>query len=70
MAVTEDRHEPAATATAPGSWPNAPTHPVCQCTHGAGLHAIRTNRTRGACSVSTGPKAKPCPCTTFKEVTP
>jgi hypothetical protein len=39
--------------------------PTCQCGHVEVVHAIRADKTRGACSVSTGPKADPCPCRTY-----
>lgn len=40
---------------------------ICVCGHSIGLHNIRGNGTRGACSVSRGPRATPCPCKTFEE---
>ena len=38
---------------------------VCTCGHVEVLHAIRGNGSRGACSISTGPKADPCGCPAF-----
>jgi hypothetical protein len=38
---------------------------ACTCGHVEVLHAIRGNGSRGACSISTGPKADPCGCPRF-----
>lgn len=51
-------------------WPNAPISAVCECKHGRGMHNIRTNGSRSACSVSDGPKATPCGCPSFREASP
>jgi len=40
-------------------------HQVCTCFHGIGLHAIRANGARGACSVIYGPHGHPCGCNSF-----
>lgn len=51
-------------------WPNAYRPLVCTCGDLEAAHAIRSNGSRGACSVSRGPAAVPCGCKTFtpKEV--
>jgi hypothetical protein len=69
--VTPQPHgpAPAVAATAAGPWPGAYQHKTCTCGHGIGEHAIRANKTRGACSRSTGPKATPCPCKSYEEAT-
>lgn len=49
-------------------WPNAPVRLRCQCGELDVEHAIRVNGSRGACSVTRGPKATPCGCREFAEV--
>lgn len=66
---TDSRVPSAAAVTASGPWPNAYRHKTCICGCGIGLHAIRANGSRGACSVSRGPKAIPCPCKSYEEAT-
>ena len=46
-------------------WPNAYQPRECTCGEFEVAHAIRTNGSRGACSVSRGPKATHCPCKSF-----
>jgi hypothetical protein len=41
---------------------------VCVCGELEVAHNIRANGTRGACSVSRGPKATPCGCKAFRAV--
>lgn len=38
----------------------------CACHHVEVLHAIRSNGSRGACSISTGAKATPCGCKAYE----
>lgn len=39
---------------------------LCSCRHVEVLHSIRSNGSRGACSVSSGAQAVPCGCKAFK----
>lgn len=39
---------------------------VCACTHPAVMHTIRADKSRGACSVSEGPKGTPCGCRRYQ----
>jgi hypothetical protein len=43
----------------------APAAQVCECDHLDVLHAIRRDKTRGACSVSIGHRATPCGCRSY-----
>lgn len=36
--------------------------PFCRCQHGIGMHDIRKNGTRSACSVLTGSRGEACGC--------
>lgn len=51
-------------------WPNAYQPRECTCGELEVAHSIRTNGSRGACSVSRGPKATPVPCKQFQEASP
>lgn len=48
-------------------WPNAYVPAVCECDELDVAHNIRSNGSRGACSVSRGPKAVPCGCKSYAE---
>ena len=37
----------------------------CACSHGIGMHDIRGNGTRSACSVFTGPRGGHCGCKNY-----
>lgn len=47
-------------------WPNAYRPRECVCGELEVAHAIRSNGSRGPCSISRGPKATPCGCKTFQ----
>lgn len=51
-------------------WPNAYTPKTCMCGELEVAHTIRSNGSRGACSVSRGPKATPHVCLKFREASP
>jgi len=47
------------------AWPHALVFHRCACGELDVEHAIRANGSRGACSVSRGPRATPCGCRDF-----
>ena len=59
LPVAAPGSNPVGDASPPGA---SPTGPDAPCGHGIGLHDIRTNGKRGACSVFTGPRGKQCEC--------